>query len=421
WVLHMLRWTLGERDFWRSIQHYVRRHQHQSVATADLVLAIEESTGRNLRSFFDRWVHQPGYPSFRVQYGFDEKAKLAKLWVQQIQHVSDAEPVFKLDVEVSFAGRGPRGGGPAWTRDFKKSVDGKDLRWEFSLPGEPLNVEFDPNHWILKKLDFRKPYPMWEHQLAHAKTALSRIQACHEVSKWGHPDAVRALRRAFDRERFWGAKAEFIAALGRVRNREAFEHVRELQSTPHPKVRRSAVAALAEFPANDVAGLAAKALKDPSIHVVCEAARVLGALKDSRQLPLVRAKLKERSYMDTIQTGAILGLSAAKDPALGPELRRCARPPFTYPARAYAVRGLSQLASADRRVLAWLAELLEDPDERVVLGVVSALGRTEDERALPALEALKGRTRNSRVKTYCDEAIARIKQGTDGPPKKKKR
>ncbi|MBI5201200.1 MAG: M1 family metallopeptidase, partial [Elusimicrobia bacterium] len=414
WVLHMLRRTLGEKDFWRALGHYVRRHQHQSVVTNDLVVAIEDATGRNLRGFFDRWVYQAGYPNFRVQYTWDEKSGQAKLWVQQFQHASDAEPVFKLDADVRFSGRG-------WTRDFKKSVDGKDLRWEFKLPSEPLNVEFDPEHWLLKKLDFRKPYSMWDWQLANAKSALSRIQAAHEVSRWGHPSAVRALRRAFDREKFWGAKAEFASALGRVRTEEAWREVKSIQGAKDPKVRRAVVGALAEFPSAPVAGLAARALKDRSIHVVAEAARVLGGLKDSRSLSLVRRALREDSYMDTIQSGAILGLTAAKDPALAAELRRCTKPPFTYPARAYAVRGLSGLASADRRVIGWLGELLSDPDERVVLGVVSALGRTEDERALPHLEGVRDKTRNSRLKTYAEEAIARVRQGGDGPPKKRKK
>ena len=48
---------------------------------------------------------------------------------------------------------------------------------------------------------------------------LGRIQAAHEAAKWGHGRAVRALRRAFGREPFWAARAEYASALlglGRV-------------------------------------------------------------------------------------------------------------------------------------------------------------------------------------------------------------
>ncbi|MCX5788003.1 MAG: M1 family aminopeptidase [Elusimicrobia bacterium] len=414
WVLHMLRFTLGDKDFWRAVQHYVRRHQHQSVVTNDLIEAIEESTGRNLRPFFDRWVFQAGYPNFRVQYQYEPKAKKATLWVLQTQRVSDDEPVFKTEVEVRFTGRG-------WTKEFKKTADSKDQRWEFRLPGEPRNVEFDPNHWLLKRLDFRKPYSHWEHQLLSAKTALSRIEAAHEVSRWGHAGAVAALRRAFDREKFWAARAEYASALGRVRSASALAEVARITRHPHPKVRRAAIAALAEYPAAQVAPLAIRALKDRSIHVVSEAARLLGTMKDAKLLAHVRGRLQERSYMDVIRSGAILGLAAAKDPAQAPLLWKLARPPYTYPARAHAVRGLSGLASGEPKVIGWLATLLDDPDERVVLSVVSALGRTEDERALPALEKLRDKTELSRLKTYCDEAIARIRQGAETPKKKSRK
>jgi aminopeptidase N len=327
WVLHMLRGILGDKDWWRAVGHYVRRHQNQSVVTNDLIEAIEESTGRNLRPFFDRWVFKAGYPSLRLVYRWDEKERRARLWLLQTQRISEDEPAFRSDVALRFTGRG-------WTREFTKTVDQKEHRWDLALPGEPLNVEFDPEHWLLKKLDFRKPYAMWEHQLLEAKAAMSRIQAAHEVQRWGHSGAVRALARAFGRERFWGARAEFAAALGRVRSREALEALKGLLRTPDPKVRRSVVGALAEFPAADVAPLAARALSDRAIHVVSEAARVLGGLKEARHLPLVRRQLAEESYMDVIRSGAIMGLGAARDPRVVGELYRCCKPPFTYPARA---------------------------------------------------------------------------------------
>ena len=55
-VLHMLRGELGDARFWRSIRTYVERNAQRNVETIDLIRAIEEATGRNLRAFFDQWV-----------------------------------------------------------------------------------------------------------------------------------------------------------------------------------------------------------------------------------------------------------------------------------------------------------------------------------------------------------------------------
>ena len=45
-VLHMLRATLGEENWWRSIRYYLKKHAHQPVETAQLRVAIEEATGQ---------------------------------------------------------------------------------------------------------------------------------------------------------------------------------------------------------------------------------------------------------------------------------------------------------------------------------------------------------------------------------------
>ena len=56
---------------------------------------------------------------------------------------------------------------------------------------------------------------------------------------------------------------------------------------------------------------------------------------------------------------------------------------------------------------------LEDPDERVGYTAAQTLGRTEDERALPALERMRDRHPSVRLKTYAQEAIARIRAGSE--------
>src|SRR5579885_808311 len=47
-VLHMLRQQLGERDWWRAINHYLTKYAHQPVETEQFRIAIEEATGRSM-------------------------------------------------------------------------------------------------------------------------------------------------------------------------------------------------------------------------------------------------------------------------------------------------------------------------------------------------------------------------------------
>lgn len=56
YVLHLLRGDLGEAAFWRGIRAYTRAYYGRSATTDDFRRAMEKSSGRDLSSFFQRWV-----------------------------------------------------------------------------------------------------------------------------------------------------------------------------------------------------------------------------------------------------------------------------------------------------------------------------------------------------------------------------
>ncbi|MDE2572142.1 MAG: M1 family metallopeptidase, partial [bacterium] len=69
-VLHMLRGELGEELFWRSINRYVCDNQWRSVETIDLVRAVEQACGRNIRWFTDQWIARGGHPDLAITYEY---------------------------------------------------------------------------------------------------------------------------------------------------------------------------------------------------------------------------------------------------------------------------------------------------------------------------------------------------------------
>ena len=210
WVLHMLRHELGDELWWKSIRHYVRKHSNQSVETVDLVEAIEEATGRNLRSFFDQWVFRGGYPSLRARYRWDPAAKRAHLWLMQTQDVSDSNPAYSLPLKIRLAGRG-------WTREFKETFSDREKRFSWRLPSEPEALELDPKHVLLKRLDLRLPHRMWRRQLLKGASAWSRHAAAAQVARWGDPEAGTRISAAGRKEKFWGAACEMVRSLGSIR------------------------------------------------------------------------------------------------------------------------------------------------------------------------------------------------------------
>ncbi|HKC80149.1 MAG TPA: M1 family metallopeptidase, partial [Gemmatimonadaceae bacterium] len=65
-VLHMLRSELGDSAFFAGIRDYYTKHKHGTALTADLQVALEHASGKNLQAFFDQWLRRPGYPEVSV-------------------------------------------------------------------------------------------------------------------------------------------------------------------------------------------------------------------------------------------------------------------------------------------------------------------------------------------------------------------
>src|SRR5437763_9886564 len=110
-VLHMLRKTLGEENWWRSINHYLRKYANQPVQTEQFRIAIEETTGQPMDWFFDEWLDKMGHPVFRVAQSYDANAKTLTLKVRQEQKPdpnSDYPQVgfFRMPVEIEIGTSG---------------------------------------------------------------------------------------------------------------------------------------------------------------------------------------------------------------------------------------------------------------------------------------------------------------------------
>ncbi len=65
--IRMLEGYLGEHAFREGIRGYLRRHAYSSTTTADLWAALEEASGKPVRSFAAGWTQQPGFPVVKLR------------------------------------------------------------------------------------------------------------------------------------------------------------------------------------------------------------------------------------------------------------------------------------------------------------------------------------------------------------------
>src|SRR5262249_16070482 len=161
---------------------------------------------------------------------------------------------------------------------------------------------FDPDHAILKKLDFPKTERAWIVQLQRDHNPLGRIDAVHALAKMGSSDALNAVRRALLSDKFWGVQVEAAQALGSSGNQSsALTLLHCLDDIEHPKVRRAIYGALRSFNSQLVAREIEKRFQlEKSYFAFGEALRALGALRHPKYEEIMRDALEMDSWNDVI-------------------------------------------------------------------------------------------------------------------------
>jgi aminopeptidase N len=410
-VLHMLRTELGDARFWKAIRHYVQKHKGGSVETRDLARAVDEATGWNPDRFFHQWVFSAGHPAFKIEYSWDEGAKLAKLAVKQTQEVKDQTPLFHLPVTVRFVVDDK-------AHDVPLTVARADETFLLPLDAKPTQAIFDPGNHFLKTLDMKKPDEVWRSELASADNAIDRIRAARALGKAGEPTASEALVKAMNGDKFWGVRAEAALALGEIKTQAAREAiVAAMKSEAHPKARRGLVRALGAF-RHDGAAQEAAAEKlhqgDASYFVEAESAITLARTRATTAFDSLEEAMKRPSYLDVIESQCLAGMAELRDERgidVALEAAKYGKPII---GRRAAISALGALGAyhptRKKQILELLVEMLEDPDFRARIAAVEALRVLGEADAGGALARAERRDLDGRVRRRAREVQKSLAQ-----------
>ncbi|MGE0598275.1 MAG: M1 family aminopeptidase [Dehalococcoidia bacterium] len=415
-VLAMLRSLLGDDQFFRSMQRYVRENQERSVITQDLASAISAETGRNLDWFFDQWVYKPGHPSFKVSWNYDDDTKLATVSVGQTQSTSDGTAIFRMPVTIDFRkGRGR-------PQSFRVEITDKEHSFAFPLAQKPDLCRFDPYGGILKEIEFDKSLGELRLQLREDDDIGGRQFAAEQLGKKGGKEAIAALEAAVTGDKFWACQAAAAKALGKIRTTPARDSLlRCLATVRHLKARRAVVAALGEFHGDEsvLEALTPIARRDRSWFVEAEACRSIGKLRLPGSFDVLKANIDRPSFRQVVRIGCIDGLVELRKEAGLELISRVARYGEPFQGRTPAVGALARLGqyfAARKKALGEeIAEYLEDPDFRVRIAAANALKTLKDDSQVDALDRMAARELDGRgVRMARENAIALRKgAGTD--------
>lgn len=412
-VRHMLRYLLGDDGYYKTVKTYFTDNAYRSVETHDLIKAIEKTTGRNLRQFFDQWVYGAGFPEYAVVYSWDEKNKVATVKVSQTQKLEGQTGLFSMPVIFSF------GFADGTTRDFTMDVSDKENSFHFSLDQKPVMFRFDPENWILKTVKLTVPKAMLKHQLHNDPSVVGRVWAAHALAEAGGVDVVEALEKAALADFHWGVNTEAVKALGTVGGASGREALKRLVKHANARVRRAVVRALGEFKDETVAQLLAGIVageSEASVFVRADAAAALGKTGSSLGFDVLEKALSITSWNEMIRVGALNGLAELGDDrsiALAQDWACSGKPWRSRPAAISALGKLGIKAPKAVELLHALAETDEAAQFTLRMAVVGALREAKKPESLPVLSRLRSASVDGRVKRIIAESIEAIESGKD--------
>ncbi len=150
WVLHMLRNVLGDSTFFNVFKIYRTRFQYTAASTDDFASAASTAAGNDMKSFFDQWVYQSGWPVYSLQWNYqnllDGKYRTF-ITVKQIQKEKfQNNTLFRMPIEFRIS----------TSRSdtlVKFANDSITQSYTVVIADKPVSVAFDPSDKILKQVN----------------------------------------------------------------------------------------------------------------------------------------------------------------------------------------------------------------------------------------------------------------------------
>lgn len=140
YLLHMLRWKLGDKDFFEGERNYLNDRGYEFALTEHLQSHLEAVSGQDLDEFFEDWFVGQGFPSYQVGW---EQNSGGEVYIQLNQTTSDPSvDFFEMPVPVLLKGNGV----DSLVR-LEHTQNGQ--LFTVDVPFTVTSIEFDPDLWLI--------------------------------------------------------------------------------------------------------------------------------------------------------------------------------------------------------------------------------------------------------------------------------
>ena len=146
YLLHMLRWVMGDEAFLEGIRAYYNDPEIANgfASTPQLQKHLEAAADTSLQQFFSDWLYGEGYPVYSLTYWQNGAGELTLKLSQTTTHSTAV--FFEMPVPVRI-----------YSMDGSSKLDLRlnnqinDQQFTFEPGFEVASIEIDPDYWLISK------------------------------------------------------------------------------------------------------------------------------------------------------------------------------------------------------------------------------------------------------------------------------
>ncbi|MDZ4668732.1 MAG: M1 family metallopeptidase [bacterium] len=185
WILHYLRYTVGDTAFFKGMQIYLSKNAFQYTDMDHLRHAMEEASGKDLQQFFKEWFDGFGHPILDIKYLGKALNGGFKFGLNQVQ--DSGFKVFHLSSEMMLVLE--QAGGSVFVYKLPIVLNHRENIVEIAAPdsleGELklLGYWIDPTGNLPAVIKEEKSPNFWLNQLKLSDNYLSKIRSVQAISE----------------------------------------------------------------------------------------------------------------------------------------------------------------------------------------------------------------------------------------------
>jgi len=142
WVLHMLRWELGDETFFRALREYYEKFKYSNASTEDFKSVCESISGINLTKFFVQWLSGTGKIEMIYNWTTEKFANDYETTIT-IEQIQDGYDSYSFHLGMNFKYDNDE------LESYKFNIDSRTAELTVRSKNKPVEIILDPNDWLL--------------------------------------------------------------------------------------------------------------------------------------------------------------------------------------------------------------------------------------------------------------------------------